>query len=93
MLAPNALVATSWPSAPSAAVISRVVVVFPLVPVTSTTCRSAASSLQQVRLQPQAEHAADDRPVTTSGQPGDPAGRAADQGGQPRPERKLSHGG
>ena len=44
MFAPNALVATSWPSAPSAAVISRVVVVFPLVPVTSTTCRSADSS-------------------------------------------------
>src|SRR5207247_277435 len=43
MFAPNALEATSCPSAPSAAVMSRVVVVFPLVPVTSTTWRSAAS--------------------------------------------------
>src|ERR1700722_1053059 len=44
MLAPNALDATCWPSVPIAAVISRVVVVFPLVPVTSTICRPRASS-------------------------------------------------
>ena len=44
MFAPNALEATSCPSTPSAAVMSRVVVVFPLVPVTSTTPRPAASS-------------------------------------------------
>src|ERR1017187_5328952 len=43
ILAPNAFEATSWPSAPSAEVISRVVVVLPFVPVTSTTWRSAAS--------------------------------------------------
>ncbi len=36
MLAPNALDATVWPSDSSAAVISLVVVVLPLVPVTST---------------------------------------------------------
>ncbi len=45
MLAPNALLATSWPSALNAAVISRVVVVLPLVPVTRTIWRPAASSL------------------------------------------------
>jgi len=44
MLAPNALEAICWPSVPIAAVISRVVVVFPLVPVTRTICRSRASS-------------------------------------------------
>src|SRR6266545_524997 len=44
MFAPNAFEATSWPSALSAEVISRVVVVLPLVPVTRTICRSAASS-------------------------------------------------
>ena len=44
MFAPNAFEATSCPSTPSAALMSRVVVVFPLVPVTSTTRRPAASS-------------------------------------------------
>ncbi len=43
MLAPNAFEATCTPSALSAAVISRVVVVLPLVPVTRTIWRSAAS--------------------------------------------------
>ncbi len=43
MFAPNAFEATSCPSAPSAAVISRVVVVFPFVPVTSTIWRPTAS--------------------------------------------------
>ena len=44
MFAPNALDAICCPSAPSAAVISLVVVVFPFVPVTRTTCRPRASS-------------------------------------------------
>src|SRR5580658_314464 len=44
MFAPNALEAICWPSVPSAAVISLVVVVLPLVPVTRTTCRPRASS-------------------------------------------------
>src|ERR1700689_5167785 len=44
MLAPNALDAICWPSVPSAAVISLVVVVLPLVPVTRMTCRPRASS-------------------------------------------------
>ena len=41
MLAPNELVATG-PSTPSAAAVSRVVVVLPLVPETSATARPAA---------------------------------------------------
>ena len=44
MLAPNALDAICCPMAPSAAVTSLVVVVFPLVPVTRMTCRPRASS-------------------------------------------------
>ena len=44
MLAPNALDAICCPRAPSAAVTSLVVVVFPFVPVTRTTCRPRASS-------------------------------------------------
>ena len=44
MFAPNALDAICCPSAPSAAVISLVVVVFPFVPVTRTICRPRASS-------------------------------------------------
>src|SRR5690349_4079343 len=44
MFAPNALDAICCPIAPSAAVISLVVVVFPLVPVTRTICRPRASS-------------------------------------------------
>ena len=44
MLAPNALDAICWPRLPSAAVTSLVVVVFPFVPVTRTTCRPRASS-------------------------------------------------
>src|ERR1022692_3006122 len=47
MLAPKALEATSWPSEPIAAVTGRVVVVFPLVPVTSTICRPTASCLSR----------------------------------------------
>src|ERR1700733_9637446 len=43
MLAPNALDATCCPRTHSAAVIRRVVVVFPLVPVTRVTCRPRAS--------------------------------------------------
>ena len=44
MFAPNALDAICCPKAPSAAVISLVVVVFPFVPVTRMTCRPRASS-------------------------------------------------
>ncbi len=69
MFAPNAFEATSCPSAPSAAVISRVVVVFPFVPVTSTIWRSAASSDKQVRLHAQADDAADHGPVAAARQP------------------------
>ncbi len=43
MLAPNAFDATCSPSDSSAALISRVVVVLPFVPVTRTTCLPAAS--------------------------------------------------
>ena len=89
MLAPKALDATCWPSVPSAAVISRVVVVFPLVPVTRTTCRPRASSEQQIGLQAQPDDPADDRAVTAAGQPGGTSGRAAHRGGQPGAKGKA----
>ena len=63
MLAPNALEATSWPIALSAAVIRRVVVVLPFVPVTRTISRSAASSASRPGLHAQADDPADHGPV------------------------------
>ena len=47
MLAPNAFEAMSWPIALSAAAMSRVVVVFPFVPVTSTIWRPADSRVSR----------------------------------------------
>ena len=54
MFEPVSLLTTASPSAPSATVSRRVVVVLPLVPVTSATSRPAVRCSQQLRVDPQA---------------------------------------
>ena len=63
MLDPVSLLTTASPAAPSPTVASRVVVVLPLVPVTSTTCRPALEVLQQPRVDTEPGAAAGDRPL------------------------------
>ncbi len=92
MFAPKALVATSWPRAPSPAVISLVVVVLPLVPVTRTiwrptaSSRSSSGSTRRPRTPPITEPSP--RPVIRGHRPGSPA----DAGGEAGAQRKLAHG-
>ena len=61
MLDPVSLLTTASPVAPSATASSRVVVVLPLVPVTSATCAARGQVLEQLRVDPEPGAAAGHR--------------------------------
>ena len=86
MLAPKELVATG-PSTPIAAVVSRVVVVLPLVPETSAIRAAGGEVGQQVRVDQQTDPAADHRAVAAAGGPGQRGGGPRDRAGHPGAQR------
>ena len=92
MFAPNALDATSWPSAlerrgdqPGGGGLA-------VRPGHQHDLAARRQQPEQVGLHPQAHDAADHRPVAAARQPRHPSRGTADGRGQARAQRKLSHG-